>query len=335
MYPPEWLGHQVLSWRSIMSEIMLAKGFDSSKLLFPVEVSIKLDGVACDFYKTAHGWAAQSRQGKPLPSVAYILDHLDYAVGDALIGTHIVGELTVMGVSCFKEAAGIIRRQEADERIVLNVYDAYHNDEMDRWYAERVQDMNDLIEYCSKYNVAKQGNVSWQIIKRVPVSGRASNIQELQKYLEGTLKMMKQSPSFEGLVIRDLHGKNSVYKVGKRSWGMMKYKPKPSLDLKVVSFEEATANKDMSFLGEAYEKGEGLCAVGRINVEYKGEVIGVGPGCLTHVERRTLWNRFLNGDLPDVLIAEVEYMLDDSYDALRQPVFKRWRPDKDTPNEKH
>jgi hypothetical protein len=68
--------------------------------------------------------------------------------------------------------------------------------------------------------------------------------------------------------------------------------------------------------------------IGRINCWYKGQIIGVGPGKLTHAERREL------AKAPMVLtgynrIAKVQYKKDDSYEALRQPTFQCWRDDKD------
>lgn len=327
---------------------MLAKSYDESKLEYPVEVSIKLDGVAADFYRSPNGWVCQSRQGKPLVSAGHIVKWLNNNYRSAPVNTHIIGELTVMGVSAFKEAGGIIRRQEVDDRIVLNVYDMYTVGHENLPYSQRINDMAALLKKAKKEALQASEGVSWYIIQRVPVVANAKNPTELKQHFKSLPKLMEQSDLFEGFMVRNLNGKHSRYGIGKRSWGMLKYKPKPSVDLQVHSFEEATANKTMTFLGEEFEKGEGLRAVGRINVLYSTgassdgkneytdyDVIGAGPGCLTHEERRELWERYVaNGKQIDgVLIAEIEYMLDKNYDALRQPVFKRWRTDKDTPSQ--
>lgn len=323
-----------------MSKIMLAKGFDASKLVYPVEVSIKLDGVAADFYKTVRGWSVQSRPGKDILSVQHILDYLNHRLKDTPPGTHLIGELTVMGVDDFKDAAGIIRRKETDARIILNAYDCYREGYMHEAYDQRIRRMQGLFKdmevggwYCD------ENDVTWKIITRVPVCAKVHNPAELTKHLNSVHGIMDKSSLFEGFMVRSLRGPDSTYKVGKRSWGMQKYKPKLTLDLKVVNFEEATANKEMTFLGQTFQEGQGLYAVGRIEVEYKGEVIGVGPGTMTHKERREVWQKFQNmlsrGEklIDKNLICEVEYMKDDAYTALRQPVFKQWRLDKDEPNE--
>ena len=83
--------------------------------------------------------------------------------------------------------------------------------------------------------------------------------------------------------------------------------------------------------------------VGRLIVSYKGLTIGVGPGRLTHGERTSLWTcreAYLRTEqdghrwkelLPG-RIAQIKYKADDSYDALRQPTFQHWRPEKDEPD---
>lgn len=312
--------------------IMLAKTYDPDKISFPVEITIKLDGVAADFYKTTHGWVCQSRQGKPLPSTHHILRLLNQRAKHYDEGTHVVGELTVMGVPAFKDAAGIIRRHEPDERIVLNVYDMYIVGKEEESYALRLERIEEFLNGFAKYTTKLEG-VFFQIIRRVPVVGLAATAEQLCEHLASMDKML-ETTKLEGFVIRMLHGKHSIYRVGKRSHGLMRYKPCPTVDLRVIRFEEATANKTMTFLDETFEKGQGLRAVGRIVCEYKGKEIGVGPGCLSHAERRKLWE-WCGGPSRIVhpLIAEVEYMLDDDYEALRQPIFKQWRTDKTTPSE--
>lgn len=317
------------------SEIMLATSYNPDKITFPVEVSVKLDGVAADFYKTPDGWVCQSRQGKPLPSTAHIVRYLNHKFPEVRTNSHIVGELTVMGEDDFKTAAGVIRRHEPDPRITLNVYDLYIVGLENETYERRIDRINRLLERCTQGCFYTDGNVTWTFIRRVPVEAIANNMAQLQNHLTSVEEMMGKSGLFEGLVIRCLRGTDSMYKIGKRSRGMMKYKPKPTVDLRVIGFEEATANKTMTFLGENFFEGDGLKAVGGIICEYKDGTTKAGPGCLTHIERRTIWEAYLRNDkkILDNVIAEIEYMLDPSYDKLRQPVFKRWRPDKSEPSE--
>ena len=96
---------------------------------------------------------------------------------------------------------------------------------------------------------------------------------------------------------------------------MLKLKWKATLDLPVVSYEQAVS-KD----------GKLLPMVGRINVKHNGKVTGVGPGKMTHAERIAAWSR---GSRDAGRIIEVAYMPDESYGGLREGRFYRYRPDKD------
>jgi ATP-dependent DNA ligase len=140
---------------------------------------------------------------------------------------------------------------------------------------------------------------------------------------------MLNSPDAEGSV---LHSWYKVFQPGKRCWGTQRMKPVPTIDLMVVGFEEAHS-----------VDGAPLGMVGRINAEIttlvpttmgmqnKAEVIGIGPGALNHTERKNLWRMWKKGQFTP-RIAEIRYMRDDSYDALRQPTFKQWRDDKHRPD---
>ena len=105
----------------------------------------------------------------------------------------------------------------------------------------------------------------------------------------------------------------------KRSKGILKGKVMMSCDLKIVGFEE----------GEGNFKG----TLGRINVEYKNNIVGVGSG-FDLSTRDEIWNnqdKYLNK------IAEIQYFEEstnqkDGKLSLRFPVFLRMRWDKDEPS---
>lgn len=316
--------------------VMLAVGYDPDKVSFPVEVSIKLDGAAAKFTMTKNGWVVCSRQNEPLPSCAHLLRALN-AIPKSRWGAwddlNIVAELAVLGEPVFKNASGIIRRKEEDTRIVAYVYDAFLSraENADDQYADRVVRIEHVLKIIGDYGELLEDGVCQRLFSRVPVVKVARNRDELNDVLSGMHDMMKCNKMYEGYMVRPLYGDSTRYRMGKRSTNMMRYKPKPTLDLRVVSFEEAV---------DKHGNPKGM--VGRINCAYKDGQVGVGPGCLTHAERKSLWagynKTYLSRGLTEIpaefpLIAEVEYMQDDEYTALRQAVFKRWRPDKRTPNE--
>ena len=278
--------------------IMLAKNYPYKKTVFPVSCSEKLDGTAAWFqvekFKPG-GIKAHSRQDKPYHSVQHIQEWLwnNYLPDNV----RIVGELAVPGMP-FKEASGIIRRNVTDERIVLNVYDWFEFDCPNMEYVDRMHNM-----------YARVGKMCTGTSPVRLIPGKLCNNEaELNEHLS---RFMQDNPEAEGVMIRPLRGKDSIYKFG-RSWGLLRYKPWETEDLEVLSFEEG--------------KGEHAGMVGRINVRYNGEVVGCGPGKMTHKEREHAWvfqAEYIGKT------AEIQFKKDNTYDAMREPTFQRWRPDKD------
>ena len=138
--------------------------------------------------------------------------------------------------------------------------------------------------------------------------------------MEAIVRLASTQPTFEGWMYRHIE---HLFEPGKRSWGMQRKTMKGSIDLRVVSVEEAFS-KD----------GEPKGMIGRINVHYPHTdgkkqklTVGVGPGRLTHDQRTRIWN---NQNAFIGKIIEIEYKIDPSYAALRQPTYQLLRRDKDT-----
>ena len=286
--------------------IMLAKTYKNHKsLLLPVQVTEKLDGVAADFFGVQGlagvTCAVRSRQDEPLLSVDHITDFLSHLLPK---GHHVIGELYIPGMD-FKDISGLVRRKQSDEetaKLRLYIYDYYIEGSEDMEYITRMEFMYDTIgQYFGEKAPAKL----------IP----GLYIESTEQFDAAVAKFKKDHPTSEGLVIRSLTGKSSVYKSGWRSPGMLKLKTTETIDLKIVSFEEAI-DKDGAAKG----------MVGRINVSYKGKTIGVGPGKMNHKDRVEVFN---NQKAYIGKMIEIAYMPDDSYDALREPRFYRFRPDKD------
>jgi DNA ligase-1 len=105
----------------------------------------------------------------------------------------------------------------------------------------------------------------------------------------------------------------------KRTKNILKVKKMQSADLRIVGFEE----------GEGRLKG----TLGRMNVEYKGNIVGVGSG-FTDATRNHIWN---NRDEFIGKIAEIQYFEESSNAktkevSLRFPVMKCIREDKTEPS---
>lgn len=283
--------------------MMLAKNLDLKKIEYPVWVSEKIDGAAARFEasRVSDGTTvfAKSRQNKGYGSVQHICDWLRKYMPT---GPLLCGELYVPGLP-FKDSGGTIRRMNPEPSIRLGIYDWFDPANPAADYSERMEAM-----YEHLFSALKPCNTPVHVIPRAPIDNEADLLAFIEKF-------MQAKPHAEGVMIRPQRGKHSLYKFG-RSWGLMRYKPWETEDLPVHSIEEG--------------KGEHVGMAGRINVLYKGEVVGCGPGKQSHAERRELWLRWQ--DNPHSIrgkIAQVQYKKDPSYDAMREPTFQLWRPDKD------
>lgn len=284
--------------------IMLAVTYSGKQKCFPAIVTEKLDGVAVDLY-IPHGSKevlARSRDNEPYVSVP----HVQHWLKDKLKpGDHLVCELYIPGKR-FKEISGLARRQEPCPDMLAFVYDFYQEGKEDTPYVKRMKLM------AEKVAVHCRLDTPVQFINGTRIETR----EEFDKFYTSLIKMR---PKVEGVVIRKITGEDMHYQAAWRSPGMIKLKQVQSRDLQIVSFEEAIDKKT--------KKGNGM--VGRINCMYRGKVIGVGPGKMPHDLRKEVWTN----QKKYLVIAEVVSMPDDSYDALREPRFYRFRFDKKTPNE--
>lgn len=298
--------------------IMLAKTYKKPRqFIFPCTVTEKLDGVAADFYGSSLGYTnVRSRQDEPILSVEHIRKWFE---GKLPHKHHAVCELYVVGKD-FKEISGMSRWKDRQApELVAYVYDYYVEDQEDMPYKARMELMADNI------GMEVEEDSPVQLIPGVYFD----NEDKILAYIE---RFKKERPEAEGLVIRALTGNKSGYKAAWRSPGMVKLKITETIDLEVVGFEEAIDKND---------KPKGM--VGRINVRYHTGAssdgnneytdyitIGAGPGKMSHKMRTEVWN---NQKKYIGKIAEIAYMPDDSYEALREPRFYRWRDDKKTPNQ--
>lgn len=300
-----------------MSEhLMLAKTYKTDKnLIFPLYVSEKLDGVpVCISCDTTDGVHAVSRQGNRVYSIDHILDTLD---GLLPIGCKLIGELYIPGED-FKTISGLVRRNKScheTSRLEIHVYDYLSNINHNLSFIDRKMEMYRKLPEITGTNSTP--------VKCIP-QDLILNKDELDRYVT---KFNTDNQNAEGLMLRACDGPASLFKAGWRSPGMLKMKTTCDIDLPIHSIEEAFS-----------ASGTPLGMVGRINVIYIKDVedgnnhhniyniIGVGPGKMTHEERKKVWK-----DRNDYLgkYIEIKYMPDNSYNALREPRFYRFREDKD------
>lgn len=294
--------------------IMLAKDYDFRRVIFPVCISEKLDGVPAKFFKDVNGKVvAMTRQGELLTSVEHICKELsDFELLNE--SNAIVGELWVRGRP-FKETSGKVRADGVCTDLKLYIYDEFFCDKSglpsdSRTFRERWSHIKAKFQF-NALGLPPHVYLTKQIT--------CANIDifnfEMKCILAGPDDRAYKP---EGVMVRMLDGDASYYSLTGRSWGMMRIVEKPTLDLMVVEVVEAKAK-------DGTPKG----MVGSFMCKYHDIDIKVGAGKATHNERKKWWQR------PELIlgtIIQVQYKPDDSYSKLRQPTFQRVRTDKDTPD---
>lgn len=302
----------------------LAKNYDEKRTPFPALAQVKYDGVPLVFTIKHGSIVALSRQNEYMQSVPHLINFVRPILDGADQGACIIAECLVPG-STFKESSGIIRRHKPDPRITGVVFDGWLMDPSDSYNTRFNQLRTAIVERSTKW--VREAGSSLVCAPSELVLDHTEAMEHWDK-----LKRIYGS-RIEGMM---LHHTDKSFSPGKRCWGMGRFKPQPTIDLEVISYEEAFS-----------EGGEPLGMVGRINVELarrdragnvSRSVIGIGPGKMSHDERRAVW-RAAAVDLtrperfaPFKTIAEIKYMPDPSYDALRQPTFQRFRTDKEFPD---
>lgn len=298
--------------------IELYKPWTPEKFLFPGYLSEKLDGVPVRIRNIGgtHTFAF-SRQNERISSIPHVL-----AIAKHLLdpGGCIIGELHIRGMP-FKDISGLVRKKNPVPgcgKLVLHVFDADCSNAPNRRYLDRmIEFVNRLEEYCG---IDGSGFHDLPVVFQ-----RGTHVFTVEEAENAFKLIMHNNPDAEGAVI---HGIAKTFQPGKRLWSTQKMKPEPTIDLKIVGFEEAI---------DKYGTPKGM--VGRVVAEMtqliKGKLVtektGIGPGALSHKERTELWDLQIKG-CTEWGIAEIKYMKDDTYEGLRQPTFVRWREDKAEPD---
>lgn len=298
--------------------IALAKGYEPSKLKFPAFLSEKLDGVPVKFTirkEASHGWMdslkveVHSRQHEHMPSCqeyANRFAQLNEAMFTEGFTYVFVWEVTHETLVEFKDVSGVVRRQEYQPWLIFNLFD------FDCWG----QDKDGASGKPWEERMKCVGKFWFFPYMRIIPQMMFMLQSALEEYIENT----PIGPKQEGWVVRSW---DAPWKPGTRHWDYQKVVKDPVIDLWIVGMEEG--------------KGKNANAAGKLIAEYKGKLIGIGPGKLSYADRQALWSagyvsqgnvRWFAGKK----MAAIKHKRDDSYTALRQPTFQHWRTDKDTPD---
>jgi hypothetical protein len=294
------------------ASIPLAKGFDASKLVFPVGLSVKHDGVPVriDVIPHEHGmeWATQSRSGEPLPSCDVVVGAFLRSLsehGITITGpTTFVAEVTHKTFTDFKDVGGVVRRKVPQDDLILNFFD-YSNHCDAPWFL-RQRILRGILRTVQTDTA------------RMVHQSLCRDEEDLMRQLD-VASTRPDAAKIEGYIARSA---SALFKPGTRHWDYQKVVFDPTVDLRINGFEEAVS-----------EHGVPLGMVGRILADFHGTEIGIGPGKMSHADRKYWWDVCGPiGHIDQPRIATIKYKRDPSYTALRQPTFQHWREDKTEPS---
>lgn len=311
----------------------LAVNYNRKKLeaMLPVMAQRKYDGVPVTFIRDAFGIRGITRQNTVVTSIPHLVDAAQEVIKD--VGGMFTAEI-VHPSWVFKKVSGLVRQinpTDESRELLGIIFDSCQDGYRHIPYADRMNSLSD--------HMATLGDeCPFRIVPSIRI--RAS------KDIDPVTSKFMSIPGIEGVMY---HQASKPFSPGTRAKGMMRYKPQPVIDLRVLNFEEAHS-----------EAGEPLGMLGRVNVElwrrdlpagsasdwewHPGRkafrrTIGVGPGKLTHEERKKMWDAVGHSGVvrdgveirtaPDQLFAAIKYMPDESYEALRQPTIQFFRCDKD------
>ena len=289
----------------IPATIPLSKGYKPEKLIFPVFISEKLDGmpIKLSINHELGTVTDESRQGSSNVSVAHDAENFMRQmlpwINEKM--ESFVAEITHEHIKGFKDISGTVRRQQHCSQFVWNFFDYDNGQDLDFYQrTSRLKALLGAFPIGAKFKYVRQHMIH--------------SMEQLDKFIID--KPIKDDQ--EGWVIR---AAGDMWAPASRSWGYQKIVVTPSEDLPLVQVDEAVS-KD----------GEPLGMAGKLWARYNDQLIGVGPGKLTHPERTDLWLQYQKGKMKGTWnnpTMEVTYKKDDTYTALREARFTCWRPDKD------
>lgn len=202
---------------------MLAQSFDkhAKKIVYPVFVQPKLDGVRCLAYKKGSEIILESRKGKRFKSLKHIEEFLD-DVFKKYPGLILDGEL-YNSTENFQELSGIIRRDKTNPKSIkihYHIYDIINEKSFD--------ERNKFIEKLFDSDHLKVGPAKDFIIKVETFTAKSKDeVDKLHDKIRGE--------GYEGIMLRNSAG---PYQPDKRSYDLQKYKVFQDQEFKIVGAEE-------------------------------------------------------------------------------------------------
>lgn len=286
--------------------VMLAESYEKkeSKLTGEFYITLKLDGNRCLAIKEDGKTKFFTRTGQQIDGMNQLENEFDKLPNNSVYDGEIllVNKDNLPSDELFRATQKVIRKDGKKENLEFHVFDMlsiseFKNGQSKKKYNQRRNTLELAFGKIDKMS----------FIKLLPILYNGSD-----KNMVSVLMKWAEENNYEGLMVNTADG---LYK-NKRTSDLLKVKKFKSADLLVMSIEKAIDGQFKDLLS-------------RVNVEFRGNLVGVGSG-FTVEERK----KFIeNPDLIAGKIIEVQYF-EESKDektgqpSLRFPVFKGIRHDK-------
>lgn len=279
-------------------EVMLAeKYFDNAEWLEGKEftVTLKLDGIRCIAIKNAGKVKFFSRQGQEILGLVEIQKELEKASDSSYV---LDGELLVEGSGTsadqYKATTQVVRRDGDKKGVTFYVFDVLRVEDFEKQKCE--------VPYELRRSMLEEEFKFLDHVTPLPALYKGDDTQRIFDLLELVRKQEK-----EGVMVNV----DSAYYEFKRTRNLLKVKAMQDVDLSITGFEEGSGRLSGT--------------LGRINVDYKGNTLGVGGG-FSDEQRKWFWE---NKDSLIGRVISVQYF-EETQNAngglsLRFPVFKELR----------
>lgn len=293
-------------------DVMLAdKYFEhQDKVVGEFIVTEKLDGMRCVIIKDSGSTTVFSRQGQPIEDLVEIMEESKRLLDGYVYDGELIlrNDKRLVSKDLYRETIKVARKDGEKKNLIFNCFDMLPVEDFKNGKCDiRCSQRKNMISLALKGIMV---GAPLQYIIEVPILYKGTDKEQIIKLLDEAI-----AKGQEGVMI---NMSNAPYSC-KRTKDILKVKKMHDCDLKVISVEE----------GEGRNKG----TLGRVNVEYKNNTVGVGSG-FNDAMRTEVFNnpeKYIGKIAKIQLFEETTNSKDDKV-SLRFPVFIEWRADKTEPS---